>query len=172
MAYPLTVTLRFPHLLLALTVGLALNGCGSATVVDVPPTVMPPYAEVASYRLQIDVRDGQCILNYTGPFQGQVETGIPAPCQFLRDSVGNIQHMELKNTKQNGGGTYSVILIIGGPHAIDGRTNKNIQGCGSESLPISLSPRGIALGSLGAGLDICPTDRVDEKLFTADSRHV
>jgi hypothetical protein len=166
------VTLRFSHLLLALTVGLTLNGCGSAKVADVPPTVMPPYAEVASYKLQIDVRDGQCILNYNGPFRGQVETGIPAPCQFLRDSVGNIQHMELKNTTQNGGGTYSVILIIGGPHAIDGRTSKNIQGCGSESLPISLSPRGIALGAIGTGLDICPTDRVDEKLFTADSRHV
>jgi hypothetical protein len=80
--------------------------------------------------------------------------------------------MELKNTKQNGGGTYSVILIIGGPHAINRRASRNIPGCGSTSLAISLSPRGIALGSAGGGLDICPTDRVDEKLFTADSRHV
>jgi len=166
------VTLPFSHLLLALTVGLALNGCGSANVADVPPAVMPPYGEVASYKLQISVRDGQCILNYNGPFRGQVETGMPAPCQFLRDSVGNIQHMELKNTNQNGGGTYSVILIIGGPPATDGRSNKPIKGCGSEARTISLSPRGIAVGSLAWGLDICPTDRVDEKLFTADSRHV
>jgi hypothetical protein len=168
----LIVTFRFSHLLLASSAGLALSGCGSAKVADAPSTVVPPYAEIASYKLQIEVREGQCILNYNGPFRGQVETGIPAPCQFLQDSVGNIQHMELTNTRQNGGGTYSVVIILGGPPAIDGRSSKPTEGCGSQSLALSLSPRGIALGSVGTGLDICPTDRVDEKLFTADFRHV
>jgi hypothetical protein len=118
------------------------------------------------------VRNGKCVFNYDGLLNGQVETDLPAPCEFLRDLAGNIQYMELKNTKQNGGGSYSVILVIGGPPATDGRSGKHVEGCGSESQPISLSPRGIALGSHGYKLDICPTDRVDEKLFTADSRHV
>ena len=163
---------RLTNVLLAAGVVLAVSSCRSGNIADVPPTVMPPNGEVASYKIQLNVRDGKCVFNYDGPFKGQLETGIPAPCTFLRDSVGNIQHRELKNTKQNGGGTYSVILVIGGPHATDGRYTRQIEGCGSQSLPISLSPRGIALGSLGTGLDICPTDRVDEKLFTADSRHV
>ena len=133
---------------------------------------MPPHGEVASYHLQLDVSERNCILNYDGPRKGQVETGLPAPCEFLRDPVGNIQYMELTNSLQNGGGVYSVIIILGGPPATDGRSNKPITGCGSEARTISLSPRGIALGSLAWGLDICPTDRVDEKLFTANSVHV
>jgi len=163
---------RLTNILLAAAVVLAVSSCRSSNIADVPPTVMPPNGEVASYKIQLQLRDGKCVFNYDGPFRGQVEAGISAPCTFLRDSVGNIQHMELKNSKQSGGGTYSVILVIGEPRATDGRSTKQIEGCGSQSLPISLGPRGIALGSLGAGLDICPTDRVDEKLFTADSRHV
>jgi hypothetical protein len=80
--------------------------------------------------------------------------------------------MELKNTKQNGGGTYSVIIVFGGPPAVDGRSYRPKEICGSEALTVSLSERGIAVGSLAWGLDICLKDRVDEKLFTADSRHV
>ena len=171
-AYFLTVVSRFYYLLLALTLGLSLNGCRSAKVVDVAPTVMPPTGEVASYHVRVEVRDGKCIFNYNGPRKGQVETGLPAPCEFLRDPAGNIQHLELRNTPQNGGGYYSVIIMLGGPPTTDGRSNKPIKGCGSEARTISLSPRGIAVGSLARGLDICPTDRVDEKLFTANSAHV
>ena len=168
-----TTTSGVSYFVLVAALGFSITSCRASNPADVPPTVMVPFGEVASYKVQLDVRGGKCIFNYDGPFKGQVETGLLAPCEFLRDSVGNLQHMELKNTRQNGGGTYSVILLIGGPPNTDpDRPRKHVEGCGSESLPISLSPRGIALGSRGGGLDICPTDRVDEKLFTADSRHV
>jgi hypothetical protein len=151
---------------------LLLSGCSAARLSEISPAVTPPNCNVAAYSLRLDVRDGKCALKYDGPHNGQVDTAFAAPCEFLRDPVGNIQHMELRNPPQNGGGTYSVIIVFGGPPATDGRSNKPITGCGSEARTISLSPRGIALGSLASGLDICPTDRVDEKLFTANSVHV
>jgi hypothetical protein len=135
--------------------------------------VTPPNGEVASYKVQIDVRDGKCVFNYDGPFKGQAETDLLAPCEFLRDPAGNIRSLELKNTRQNGGGTYSVIVMIGGPPANEGHSDKYMkQGCASETRTISLSVQGVGLGSHGLGLDLCPTSIPDEKLFTANSRHV
>jgi len=166
------MTFRVTYFILAVTFGLPLNGCGSAKVAEIPPTVVAANGDVAAYSLRLDVRDGKCVLNYAGPQKGQLETSVPAPCEFLRDPIGNIQHMELNNTPQNGGGIYSVIIVIGGPPALNGRSYKPKEVCGSEARTISLSERGIAVGSLASGLDICLKDRVDEKLFTADSVHV
>jgi len=128
---------------------------------------------VASFKLLLEVREGKCVLNYDGPFKGQVETELLAPCEFLRDPNGYVESRELKNTEQNGGGTYSVIVVIGGPPANYGHSDRYMKnGCGSKIRTISLSVRGIALGSLGTGFDICPTSSFDEKIFTANSRHI
>src|SRR2546423_12649470 len=40
----------------------------------------PPKGEVASYKVQIDVREGKCVLKYDGPFHDQIETALGAPC--------------------------------------------------------------------------------------------
>ena len=136
-------------------------------------SVVPPRGEVASYKVQIDVSDNRCVLSYEGPLKGQVATDLVAPCEFLRDPGGNIRYRELQNTKENGGGYYSVIVVIGGPPANEGYSDKYMNtGCGSEVRSVSFSIRGIALGSKGWGMNICPTSSFDEKLFTADSRHI
>ena len=132
-----------------------------------------PTGEVASYKVQIEVREGKCVLNYDGPLKGQLETGLLAPCEFLRDPAGKIRFRELKNSKQDGGGNYAVIVVIGGPPANEGSSDKYMKnGCGSEVRAVSLSVRGVVQGGKGFGLNICPTSSFDEKLFTADSVHI
>jgi hypothetical protein len=168
-----TMTPRFSYFILTAALGLAMCSCDSTNVADVPPTVMAPSGDVASYAVRLEVRDGKCVFNYDGPNKGQLEIELLGPCEFLRSPVGNINSVELKNTTRNGGGTYSVILVIGGPPSNEGRFDRYMKtGCYSQVRAISLSPRGVALGSIGSGLDVCPTDRVDEKFFTADSVHV
>ncbi len=170
----------WPNFLLTIALLISAQSCsatGSARLTDTTQdaTQKPelPRGEAASYKVQIEVREGKCVLIYDGPFKGQVETSLLAPCEFLRDPAGNIRSLELKNTKQNGGGTYSVIVVIGGPPANEGHSDKYMKnGCGSEVRAVSLSVRGIVLGSRGSGLDICPTSSFDEKLFTADSVHI
>jgi hypothetical protein len=124
-----------------------------------------PKGEVASYKVQIDVREGKCILNYDGPHKGQLETELSAPCEFSRGHTGMIEHYEYKN-KGKGDGYYSVILVIGGP--VDpSRSDKFMKnGCGTLTRPISLSPRGVAIGTTGGGgLVICPSTDLDEVMF-------
>src|SRR3989442_7391174 len=119
------------------------------------------------------VGDASCVCIYAGHLKVNVETAFLAPWKFVTDPAGKIRSRELKNTQQNGGGSYSVIVMIGGPPAKRGHSDKYMKdGCGSESQAVSLSVRGVALGSIGGGLDICPTSSFDEKLFTADSVHV
>jgi len=164
---------RMFYLAVAGAVALTICSCSPSNVANVAPPLMPPLGEVASYIVRLDVSAGKCILSYDGPNKGQVDTGLLAPCEFLRTLVGDINALELKNTKQNGGGGYSVILVIGGPPSNEGRFDDYMKnGCRSQARTISLSPRGIALGSLAMKLDVCPTDRVDEKLFLANSVHV
>jgi hypothetical protein len=132
-----------------------------------------PNGEVASYKVRLDVQQGKCIFSYDGPFKGQIETGLIAPCEFLRDPAGKVRRVELKNTNQNGGGSYFVIVLVGGPPANQGHFDQYMKnGCGSESQTVSLSSRGVKLGGHGYALDICPTSSFDEKLFTADSAHI
>jgi hypothetical protein len=144
----------------------------TGTQQDAAKELDSPKGEVASYKVQIEVRDNRCILSYDGSTKGKVATELLAPCEFLRDPAGKIRHRELQNTKENGGGYYSVIVVIGGPPAKEGNSDKYMKSCGSEVRAVSFSVRGIALGSKGWGMDICPTSSFDEKLFTADSRHV
>lgn len=158
---------------------LSAQSCSSTKTARLPGTTpdatqkIEPRGEVASYKVQIEIRDAKCVLNYDGPFKGQVETSLLAPCEFLRDPAGKIRFRELRNTKENGGGSYSVIVVIGGPPAKEGHSDKYMKnGCGSETRAVSLSERGIVLGGSGSGLDICPTSSFDEKLFTADSVHI
>jgi hypothetical protein len=132
-----------------------------------------PHGEVASYKVQIEVQDGKCVLAYNGSLKGKAETELTAPCEFLRDPAGNIRSQELKNSKQNGGGTYAVIVMIGGPPANEGYSDKYMpKGCASEARTISLSVRGIALGSHARKMNLCPGNSFDEKLFTANSAHI
>ena len=167
------VTSRIFYLAVAWALALTICSCSSTKVANVAPPLMPPVGEVASYTVRLDVSAGKCILSYDGPNKGQVDTGLLAPCEFLRTPVGEINARELKNTKQNGDSGYSVILVIGGPPSNEGRFDDYMKsGCRSQARTISSSPRGVALGSLARKLDVCPTDRVDEKLFLANSAHV
>lgn len=166
--------------LLAISFLLWIQSCSSTKVSrltgtqqDAAQELESPKGEVASYKVQIEIRDNRCILSYEGPLKGQVATELLAPCEFLRDPEGKIRYRELQNTKENGGGYYSVIVVIGGPPAKEGDSDKYMKtGCGSEVRSVSFSVRGIALGSKGWGMNICPTSSFDEKLFTADSRHI
>ena len=119
------------NFLLAIGLLLWAQSCSSTkparltdTTQDATQKLESPRGEVASYKVQMEVRDGKCVLNYDGPFKGQVETGLLAPCEFLRDPAGKIRFRELKNTKQNGGGSYSVVVMIGGPPANEGHSDK------------------------------------------------
>jgi len=134
------------------------------TTQDAPQKVEPPKGEVASYKVQIDVREGKCVLTYDGPHQGQVQTELSAPCEFSRGHKGVIKHYEYKN-RGSGGGSYSVILLIGGPVYPSRSDSFMKNGCGTEVQPISLSPRGVAMGSLGTLLFACPSEDLDEKIF-------
>lgn len=125
--------------------------------------------EAASFKLNIRVKEGYCFLSYDGPLKGEVETNLLAPCEFLRDPDGKVRHVERTNP---GVGSYSVIVLIGGPPADRGHSDKYMKSCGSESQTISLSPRGIKLGGHGNGMDLCPTRSFDEKLFTAESARI
>jgi len=109
------VTSRIFYLAVAWALALTICSCSSTKVANVAPPLMPPVGEVASYTVRLDVSAGKCILSYDGPNKGQVDTGLLAPCEFLRTPVGEINARELKNTKQNGDSGYSVILVIGGP---------------------------------------------------------
>jgi hypothetical protein len=164
---------RVSYFIVAVGLGFCFYACRSTNVVEVPQVVMSPSGDVASYSVRLDVRNGKCVFNYDGPHKGQLETELLAPCEFLRNPVGDLNSVELKNTKPNGGGTYSVILVVGGPPSNGGRFDQYMKGgCGSQLLAISLSPRGVAFGSIGSVFGVCPTDRVDDKFFTADSVHV
>jgi hypothetical protein len=168
------------YFLLAVGLLLLAQSCSStrqARETDVthntPQVLELPGGEVASFKVQIEVHDGKCVLNYDGPVKGKTATELLAPCEFLRDPAGNIRFQELTNTKQNGGGSYAVIVMIGGPPANEGYSDKYMKnGCASETQTVSLSIRGIALGSHGWKMNLCPTSSFDEKLFTADSRHI
>lgn len=179
MANKITVSLSL-YFLLALGPLLSAQSCSSARQArgtdktqSMPQTLELPSGEVASYKVQIEVHDGKCVLNYDGPLKGKAETDLLAPCEFLRDPAGNIRSQELKNSDQNGGGSYAVIVMIGGPPANEGFSDKYMKnGCASEAQTISLSLRGIALGSHARKMNLCPTSSFDEKLFTANSRHI
>jgi hypothetical protein len=160
---------RFSYLVLAMTLALSVDGCRSARVTDVPPTVTPPHGEVAAYKVQINVRDGKCIFNYDGPHQGQRETELLAPCEFVRDRAGAIRYLA---DETKGVGKYSVILVIGGPPAPGGHPDQYMKTCASELRAISLSPRGVALGTVGSVFALCPTYDVDNKMFLADASPV
>src|SRR5438309_343651 len=105
------------HFLMGIGLLLSAQSCRStepagstATIPQVGQSPQEsPRGEVASYKVQIDVRDGRCVLNYDGPKKGQVETGLSAPCEFSRGHTGGIKHYEYKNRLN--GGTYSVMLI-------------------------------------------------------------
>jgi hypothetical protein len=130
-----------------------------------PQKVEPPKGEVASYKVQIDFREGKCVLKYDGPFHDQIETALGAPCDFVRNRTGAIQHFEYKNSKRNGGGSYSAILLVGGPIDTSRSYSFMKNGCGTKVQAVSFSPRGVAIGAIGTGLLVCPSTELDEKMF-------
>lgn len=108
-----------------------------------------PKGDVAGFKFDIEVVEGKCVFNYEGPSAGQLKTDVLAPCEFVRDEKDAVRYYKYPNPKKNGGGYYHVILLIGGPTSTDGYSDKYMKnGCGTEALPITLSPRGVALGHL------------------------
>src|SRR5438045_1579192 len=85
------------YLLIAIAFVLSLLSCRSTKPVLVTNTtrdstqkVEPSRVEVASYRVQISVREGKCVLTYDGPQKGEVETDLSGPCEFSRGHTGTI----------------------------------------------------------------------------------
>jgi len=159
------------HFLIAIAFVLSAQSCSSTkparlteTAQDPTQKFEPPKGEVASYKVEINLRDGKCIFNYDGPKKGEVETEILAPCEFVRDRAGKVRYYDYKT---KGIGNYSVILLIGGPPATEGRPDRYMKSCGSQARAISLSPRGVALGAIAWVLAMCPTYRVDEVMFAS-----
>ena len=118
----------------------------------------PQNGEVASYNFQVAARDGKCVFTYDGPSKGELITDLNAPCNFSRGHTGGVQHIVGKRSGK-AGGDYTVILLIGGPAAAAHPE------CGTETQPISLSPRGVALGCTGGGIPICPSADLDRPWF-------
>lgn len=161
------------YFLMATALVLSAQSCRSTTPTGATdrtqgttPKVEPPKGEAASYKVEINVRGGKCVFNYDGQHKGEVETEILAPCEFVRDRAGKIRYYDYKT---KGIGSYSVILVIGGPPAPGGHPDQYMKSCGSQVRAISLSPRGVALGPIGSVFAICPTYNVDEIMFKADS---
>jgi hypothetical protein len=116
--------------------------------------VTPGEIEVASYKLRVENRYGKCSLIYEGPHNGDIPTDLPGPCEFVRgfnDDAG--QHFSYPN----GASTFTVVLIVGGPLDPSSRDKYMKTGCGTQIQAVSLSPRGVALGSVGTGQVVCPS---------------
>jgi hypothetical protein len=166
------------YLLIATCFVLSAQSCKSTKSVrstnvaqEAPQKTDLPKGEVASYKLQIDVSNGKCVLRYDGPQKGEVDTELSAPCEFSREQTGTIKYHEYKNRGAKGE-DYTVVLVIGGP-SYPTRSDKYMkEGCGTEVLPISLSPRGIAKGAVGSLLFACPSEDLDEKIFGFGARPV
>jgi len=129
-------------------------------------TIEPPSGEVGPFKFQIDVANKRCVFKYQGPLHGQFETEVLAPCEFVRDASDKVTFYRFKNPKRNGGGDYQVILLIGGPPSKDHSDKYMKAGCGTEALPITLSPRGVALGHVARDFGyICPSSDVRDAMF-------
>jgi hypothetical protein len=124
----------------------------------------PQNGELASYKFQVAARDGKCVFTYDGPSKGELVSDLSPPCNFSREHNGGVQHIVQKYSGK-GGGNYTVMLLIGGP--VDpSRTDKYMQtGCGTETQPLSLSPRGVALGGAEGDLTVCPSWDLDRPMF-------
>jgi hypothetical protein len=172
----------FGHLA-CLTVGvvlfIALESCRPAKRTAAPnePVATPAplmelqRGEVASYKFEVVARDAKCVFTYDGPFKGQLVTDLKPPCDFSRGHTNGVQHIVQKHFGK-GGGNYTVILLIGGPVDANRSDRYMKNGCGTETQPISLSPRGVALGDAQPGYTICPIEDLDRPWFGFSARPV
>ena len=160
-------------LVVAATSCRATNQSRSPNAATAQPTVTaepPQNGKLASYKFQVASRDGKCVFTYEGPSKGELVTDLNPPCNFSREQTGGVQHIVQKRLGKSP--EYTVMLLIGGP--IDQhRSDKYMQtGCGTETQPISLSPRGVALGGREGGMTVCPSDALDRPMFGFSAKPV
>ena len=122
-------------------------------------------AQARGYSLQLQNRNGDCVLTYAGHHEGEINMGLPAPCEFVRDHKGLPKFHSYKNRL----GKYTVLIVTGGP--IDPSKSDAFMrdGCGTQIQAILLLRSGVSVskvvGGNGTGPTVCPSYGLDEKVF-------
>jgi hypothetical protein len=143
----------------------------SVVTASPPISKAPPgagVAQVAGYRLQLENRDGRCVLSYDGQgIHGVIDEGLRAPCEFARKGpTDDIQSYSYKDR----GLSKTVVIIIGGPADAAQRDKWMPMGCGTSTQNISLRSKSVRASPVGGpNFTACPSDGLDEVFFGANS---
>jgi hypothetical protein len=141
--------------------------CGGVVVLGQQMRYEKRKAQVKGYDLQLQNRDGKCVLVYAGhQKKGEMTLGISAPCEFVRDKKGAPRNYTYKNKKVYGG-YYTVVIVTGGP--LD-RTKSDAfmtDGCGTEVQALILQSNKVPVIKriTKDGPTVCPTSGLDEMVY-------
>ena len=136
--------------------------CYFAIVFSQQPNPKAGQVHVRGYELQLQNREGKCILTYVGHRKkGDIELGLLAPCEFVRDNKGSPQFYTYK-----GHGNPTVLIITGGPIDTTRRDSLMKDGCGTQIQVISLRQSSVKSSKvISDGPTVCPSQGLDEKVF-------